>query len=187
MLGIMLIDMQEGCTIKEKENLVAAQIKLLNYAAQKDIPVFTLEYIGERKTISELQEPLSKVNNHFIEKYNDNAFIKLTDKYIKSDLRKGSKDYVLFGDEWQENPPENKKLKKLLNKNKIKQIILTGIYKDACIFKTAKGAKKRGYEIFTSDELMEPHKLEFGWYPENSNHYKTLDELIKKIESLNIN
>jgi len=183
----MLIDMQENYTIKEKENLISAQIKLLDYASKKKIPVFTLEYIREGKTIPELQEPLKKVNNHFIKKYNDNAFIKLTNKYLSLHLKDVSEEYILFGDEWNEKAPDNKMLKTLLKKNKINTLILTGIYKCGCVFKTAKGAKKRGYEIFTSDELMDEPKTYYGWYPEKSNHYKTLDELIKRVDSLNIN
>jgi nicotinamidase-related amidase len=179
MIGIMLIDMQERYFIKEKEELVSAQIRLLDYAKEKSIPVFTLEYVGEGETIPELKRELEGAKNYFVKKYNNNSFIKLNDNYLKGKFN----DWVLFGDEWNENPPENKRLISLLKKNKIKKLILTGINKSECVFKTAKGAKKRGYEIFTSDELMNEQKTDYLWYSENSNHHRTLDKLIENIET----
>lgn len=184
MLGIMIIDMQEGYHLKEneKKTLLSNQIKLLEYASKRNIPVFTMEYTGEGDSFYELSEVLKNNDNQFIKKYNDNSFVKITDKYVKNNLKEISEECILFGDEWNNKAPENLLLKRILKKKKIDKLILTGIYKNSCVFKTAKGAKKRGYEIFTSDELMDSPNMNYLWYNENSNHYSTLKGLLKRLK-----
>lgn len=173
MLGILLIDMQEGFVIDEREELVETQIKLLDFAKDRKIPIFTLEYFCKGETIKELQTFLEEQNNKIIKKYNDNAFIKMESKYYP---------YYFYKDlEPEQRCPENKELLKSLKEKKIDKLILTGINKTGCVLKTARGAKKRGYVIYTSEELMNESYSLGHWYYENSNHYKTLKELLNKI------
>jgi nicotinamidase-related amidase len=169
-LGILLIDMQEhwinSSLPKEIENLIDAQKRLFNFVLERQIPIFVLEYIDSGKTIKELTQALSKNKTYFIPKYEDNGFI-IDGLFSAPDSLK---------EEYQ-----NQELKKILEKEEIKKLILTGITKDACVLETAKGAKKRNYPIFTAEELMNMNKFKVEWFYNNSNHYKTLTELLNGI------
>lgn len=168
-LGILLIDMQEffikKCHPKEMEILIKSQKKLLNFAYKKEIPVFVLEYISVGETIEELEEELSKNKSYFMRKEGDNGFI-IAPPYIEDTF---------------EEIKQNRKLRNLLNEEKIQNLILTGIHKDASVLKTAIGAKNRNYNIFTSEELSDRTKKEIPWFYENSNHYQTLSELLNRV------
>jgi len=168
-LGILLIDMQEffikKCHPKEMEILIKSQKKLLNFAYKKEIPVFVLEYISVGETIEELEEELYKNKNYFMRKEGNNGFI-IAPPYIEDTF---------------EEIKQNRKLRNLLNEEKIQNLILTGIHKDVCVLKTAIGAKNRNYNIFTSEELSDRTKKEIPWFYENSNHYQTLSELLNRV------
>lgn len=168
-LGILLIDMQdffiERCPPKEIEILIKSQKKLLNFAYKKGIPVFALEYISVGETTEKLKRELSKNKSYFIRKEGDNGFI-IAPPHIEDTF---------------EEIKQNRKIRNLLEKEEIQNLILTGIHKDACVLKTAIGAKNRKYNIFTSEELCDRTKKNIPWFYENSNHYKTLSELLDKI------
>jgi nicotinamidase-related amidase len=157
-LGIMLIDMQEtfiGKTISsENKHLVNTQIELLGFAQEEKIPVFVIEWTGMGRTIQPLKERILMNRNYFLEKCNCDGF-----SYFNED--------------------KSKQLLEVLTREGIKNLILTGVSKNACVLATAEGAKKKGYNIFTSDELMDFGDYKSEWYLSNSNHYNNFEELIK--------
>ena len=73
-----------------------------------------------------------------------------------------------------------------MTEEQIKNLIITGINKDACVLETAKGAKKRKYNIFTAEELMNWNKIKVEWFYDNSNHYQTLKELLDNFSNPNL-
>lgn len=168
-LGIMIIDMQDffinSSHPKEIEILVDAQKKLLNFASENAIPVFVLEYFAKGRTTQELKEGLSKNKEYVILKENDNGFIRAPNNIEET-----------FEAEYQ-----NMQLQEKLREEGIKNLILTGINKDACVLKTAKGAEKRQYNIFTAEELMNRTKIDVGWFYHHSNHNQTLNELLESV------
>jgi nicotinamidase-related amidase len=173
-LGILLIDMQEYFIdllsgprhSEETKKLIQTQKRLLSFAKINKIPVFVLEYKGFGKTIDEVEESLRGNESYSVEKVRENGF---TTK-MEPD-RAG-----LIGKIW-----ENKELIKGLKKKRIKKLIITGVYKTSCVLKTASGAKRRGYEVFTSEDLMNFEYLKEPWFYNHSNHYEKLDDLLLSV------
>ena len=163
-LGILVIDMQEDFLNDpllfketEKERLVNAQIKFLNIAREKQIPVFTLEYNGSGRTIPKLKKILRESKSYFVKKNYCGGFNK------------------------------NEAFSCLLERWRIKNLILTGIYANACVCETTKGAKEKGMNVFTSRELMnEMFESDIRWYQKNTTYFQNLDDLIKEISNPNL-
>jgi nicotinamidase-related amidase len=170
-LGILLIDMQDffikRCHPKEIELLIESQKKLFNFTYEKRVPIFVLEYFPVGETTEKLEKELSKNKNYFVRKEGDNGFI-VAPPSIEDTF---------------EEIQQNRRFRNLLEKEKIQNLILTGVHKDACVLKTAIGAKNRNYNIFTSEELCDRTKKEVQWFYENSNHYQTLSELLNVVSS----
>lgn len=170
-LGILLIDMQEFFLDRKPnediKELIESQKKLFNFAYDNGIPIFALEYTDCGKTIEELISALSKNKTYFIPKYEINAFLVEHPPHSVQDSL--------------EIKYQNKELKKRLAECRVKKLILTGISKGACVLETAKGAKKRGYNLLTSEELTNKPEMKINWFYENSAHYETLQELLDAI------
>lgn len=77
-----------------------------------------------------------------------------------------------------------------LEKMKIKNLIISGLFKSACVYKTAKTAVSRGYGIITSKEITEDSNFYDGivltedykrsmmnWYRNNGVLFDSLEEL----------
>lgn len=188
-LGIVVIDMQQEFIKKDKfmqYNLIEKQLSLINFAKSNNIPLFALEYINYNKTIEKLRIPLINANAMFIEKYNDNAFIKLPNprgfrKYIYN-LEDGELLNDSFPDGNYKPYVEESDLNSILRKNKIQNLVLTGIHKDACVLRTAKGAKERGYSLMLSKDITDDGNSEYydseKWYSQNTNYFVSLDDLV---------
>ena len=154
----------------EIEQLIQYQKILLNFASQKEVPIFVLEYQDEEiqmgNTTKELLIEMQKNEVYFIPKYQDNGFLK---------------ERPYSGENSFEMKHQNYELSRKLEEGQIKHLIITGINKDACVLKTAKGAKSRNYTIFTAEELMNMNKLRVEWFYNNPTHYQTLNGLLKNL------
>jgi nicotinamidase-related amidase len=156
-LGVLVIDMQESFFTEDKERLVRAQTKLLAWTEKRQIPIFTLEYDGKGETILQLREMLKEKQSYF----------------IKKDNVKGFEDNLPFIS--------------LLERWRIKNLILTGIYHYACVLRTAEGAKDNGIKVFTSEELMDRTYDNYTkWYQEHTDYSPTLIGLMRKITNQNL-
>jgi nicotinamidase-related amidase len=179
-IGVLLIDMQEGF---EKDigdpELIRNQQRLLQEAQKKEIPVFVLEYESYGKTIAELQ-PFLREKSKIIPKYNDDGFI-----VVKSPANSSFPEQYVLG-RYDSNPNYNvtdSQLKEILDNERIKQLIVTGINKCACYCSTIRGAIKRGYKVHTSPELTNQQEEYFPELDELSfANYETLNELFNEIE-----
>ncbi|MCK9595710.1 cysteine hydrolase family protein [Candidatus Pacearchaeota archaeon] len=187
MLGIMIIDMQkkffECIDLEEKLYLLRNQKRLINFADERNIPILSLEYKRCGQMIESLKKRLENIENYQIPKYNDNGFIIAfkKNKKIYYNIESASIKSV-YGGEY----TENDKLNSILKNKGINHLIITGIFKDECVYHTVKGAVKRGYKIFTSEDLMDCKGWLYDWYKANSNHYKTLDKLFEGINNQNL-
>ena len=95
------------------------------------------------------------------------------------DALEGTENYSL--EKSSPNGFVNPELNSLLKEKGIRRLILTGIYSDDCVLRTAEGAKK-DFEIFTCKELMNlPYESSVRWYQTNTNYSKTIGELFTKI------
>jgi nicotinamidase-related amidase len=159
-LGIFVIDMQEDFLkqLREKERLIWAQNRLLNFAKEKQIPVFILEYQGRGgKLIPEFKKSVAKGESYTVPKYHCNGF------------------------------KNNPHLIYLLERGEIKNLILTGVFAGACVLETAKGAKKQGITVFTSDMLMNKrYESDTRWYRQHTNYYESLGQLLTTISDPNL-
>ena len=173
---------------EERNALIGTHIKLLDYAKKNKIPVFTLEYDGSGNTTKELSQELATLDNTYLNKYNNNAFLKIPPEYHNLHFEENPK-WDLENRNNRRDYPENSNLITKIDNKKITDIIITGVFKSACVLATTKGAYNRYINTHTSEELMEDpisekKSSEQRWFYENSNHYKTLDELIENINPL---
>jgi nicotinamidase-related amidase len=192
-LGILVIDMQDRFlrrSIFERAELIRNQIKLIAPAKSKEIPFFVMEYTCATKTIEKLRRPLEEVNSIFIKKYNDNAFIKIEDP-LGDPVYNTDPDTLLhhflcngvdYKNYLQESELENK-----LKEKEITDLILTGINKYGCVLSTAREAKKRKYNLITSNELLNQkydyHEEGEEWYKTHSIYFSSLNEVLDLINS----
>lgn len=192
-LGILLVDMQpKFLHLDEAEHieLIGNHLDLIKHAKEKEVPIFVMEYVNQEKTINALRIPLEQSNAVFIEKYNDNAFIKLTDPYgryvYNTDTNNLFNFFLREGFDYN-NYLEESKLDKTLRERRIKKIILAGVNKYGCVIRTAEEAKKRGYNLITSKSLLN-QKHTFmpegeKWYKTNSIYFGSLKSILKFIDS----
>jgi nicotinamidase-related amidase len=69
----------------------------------------------------------------------------------------------------------------------IKNLILTGVFAGACVLETAKGAKKEGIKVLTSDVLMNRrYESDTRWYKQHTIYHETLGELLTTISDPNL-
>ena len=155
--------------VEERKKLIENHSKLLRFAYEREIPVITVRFSCYGKIISELVPLLKKLKSFTINKYQNNGFIKMY----------GADPQIIDSDIPQY---QNRRLSGILKKKEIDQLILTGVQKRACVLNTAMGAKRRGYELFTSEELMNQRSEKEEWYYKNSNHFKTLSDLLEKLD-----
>ena len=169
-LGLLIVDMQPGFIPDlNKEDFVFNIKKSIEYFNNKDLPIFFLESIEEGQVFKELTSLAKKIR--IVEKYNKNGFIKI--KQEKSYYQINIEDDFPF----QGNLSSD--LDKILKSDKTESLLLAGVYKKDCVLNTAKGAKRRGFLIYSCDELMDRKNNIEPWYKKNSNkHFKKYNELI---------
>lgn len=127
--AVLIIDMQLnflwGFRREERERLILSQIPVLEMARKYKIPVFVVEYKNFGKTVEELS-----------------VFLKIMDKvtYIKKK----------FDDAFKETS-----LQEELTHAHVKNIFLMGIHMDACVWSTAKSARKNDFSLFTNPLVID--------------------------------
>ena len=143
-LGIAIVDMQESFLKKipeeEVKRLVKKQRRVLEVAAQKDIPVLVFEYdIGER-TINEISENVKAVpRNTSLQKIYANGF---EPEEIRGEVK--PKDWFL--------------------EQKVKRILFSGVYATDCVADTGLGVRNAGFDILFSRALVNQDEVPFGGF-----------------------
>lgn len=127
-LAVILIDMQDGFLGalwgKKRDELIGAQVRVLEYCTKNDVPVFVLEYRHHGKTVEELRRSLGRVPRvHTIPKSFDDGFDR-TD--LDQQLRAVGAGHLL----------------------------LMGINASFCVYDTARSARKLGYSLITATSLI---------------------------------
>ena len=151
-IAFLVIDMQKDFLKKidseDRKKIVKYQCVMLEYCAQKNIPVIIVKPNNYGDTIEEISGMINEVpNSDTIEKDEDSAFDG-TDLHSK------------------------------LQNNNIKKLYLMGINSMRCVLKTAEDAIKNGYDIATSDKwIAQPRKLEDEdggiWFSLNGEEFYT--------------
>lgn len=149
-IAFLVIDMQKDFLKKidpeDRKKIVKYQCMMLEYCAQKNIPVMVVKPNNYGNTIEEISDMINKVpNSDTVEKYEHSAF-------------------------------DGTNLHSKLQDKNIKKIYLMGINSMSCVLKTAKHAIEKGYDIATSDRwIAQPRKLkdEDGgiWFSLNGEFY----------------
>jgi nicotinamidase-related amidase len=161
--AVLIIDMQtkflESFREKTRKNLLLSQITVLEIARKYSIPIIVVEYKNYGKTTEELSVFLDKIENVF---------------YIQKK----------FDDAFKETALED-----VLRGKGVEKIFLMGIYMDACVWQTAKTARRNGFTILTNPLVIEGipdfkqknplEKLEasVNWFTEKT-------QIIKPVSSL---
>lgn len=153
-LVVILIDMQqffiEVLKRKDKKRIIANQIFIIRWCAQKNIPMVVLEYEGCGKTINALTKELKRIKDlKTISKPHDNGFY-------------------------------NTELDYILNKIGAKNLFLMGINASVCVKSTAEGAIGKGFNIITSNDVIVggyDGNNSIPWYKKNGIVISTKDSI----------
>lgn len=126
--AVMVVDMQERFLKyfrpELKESIIKNQIKVLRHSAENNVPALAVEFEDEGKTITEIYEEIIKNNQY--------------DSVIKKDENAFKTISVLD---------------KLCDWN-VTDIFLMGVNASACIRNTAAGARKYGFNVATTIDVI---------------------------------
>lgn len=143
--GIVIVDMQkkflDEIITHERERLISNQKSLLEIAAENDIPVLIFEYSNWGKTLPEIQEEVNNIPRH---------------KYFEKDDNDGFESYKKID----KNSPQI-----WLKNNKVKNLIITGVNTDVCVYATVHGAYKLKFKILTSIDLVATDNCDVYYCP----------------------
>lgn len=161
--AVLLINMQatflNNIPVPARVRLIAAQIKVLKFCAEKNIPVVVLEYTSLGTTIPCLIQEVEKVPVHiYVTKYHDSGF-------------------------------QETILEKVLFKWCVNNLCFMGINSFGCVRETAIGAlsQDQEFKIFTAQSLIESPKSwtkqEFAlpWFRFNGTCYRDYRTLLKRM------
>ncbi|MFH0951088.1 MAG: isochorismatase family cysteine hydrolase [bacterium] len=163
-MAVILIDMQKNFVKKlkpeDKDRIIPKQIAIIRLCADKDIPLFVLEYKNEYekngKTIPELKKEIAKVPRaEYIIKHENDGF---------SEFR----------------------LRCWLESYGITKLLLLGINADYCVKQTAESAIRLGYQIITSRDFIggqsdHSNDNSADWYKNNGLFLPTAEAVVKKL------
>lgn len=130
---LILVDMQKRYLPKNsepKDRLVHEQIGLLEWAKKNNIGVIVVEYSFMGATIEELRQKLAEFppdRVEFVPKHTDGAF---------------------------DHPVSEAKILEILDGWQSDRLIVCGINASYCVHDTTEGALKRGYEVFSANDVL---------------------------------
>jgi nicotinamidase-related amidase len=145
-LAVLLMDTQAHFLNRRKKRLlIPNQIKIIDMCKENNIPLIYFEYYNQGETISVLKEKIKELPKELVRRY-----IKYDDSAFSNI------NFVC----WLELQP-------------VKNLLLMGVNACACVYKTAQSAIEKGYNVFTSENLIAgycwrkrcSHKKE--WYIQN--------------------
>ena len=161
-LGVIIIDMQPMfIDTKEKEDLVPCQIDLIKFCKEKKIPLIIFEYHHYGWTTERLTWEIYQLPRRLVH--------------------------------WFKKPVDDcffePRLQQVLRRNKVSKLIISGINAGACVYKTAKTAISKHYEVVTSGDLLagyadvnEDKQRTWGvgpeWYPLNTHFMKSHNQIM---------
>ena len=179
-LGILVIDMQNFFRKNiDNKQIIHANQKILNFGVNNTLPIYFLKYSNPTIINPNFIKEVSGFTNLYeyariIPKYSDNGFVSKI-KYGRGFIYSG--DWDVRGDT---------ELDLSLKEDGIEKLIISGINKTGCVKKTVKQAIKRGYELFSSRDLMNESEEKNGWFSKKlSEYFLSHEELIKFFEDQN--
>lgn len=151
-VAVLIVDMQSGFlenhTEEAQQNLISAQVKIISECAEQDVPVIVLEFDADHygPTVPQIMNEL---------------------KHVPRVSRLGK-----TWDDGFTNPDLHEALKAL----GIEKLVLMGINASYCVRATAKSAVRKGYRIFTADDLISdashiPAGKSESWYQVNGTFF----------------
>ncbi len=166
-LAVILIDMQYGfyerggvTGTEGLENLVANQVKLLDWAKQEGIPVLVFEYRNYKETDIRLIEAIEGNISKILTKNYDNGFTGISREEAIETLK-----------QW-----------------KVDTVIVAGINGQYCVRGTAEGAMEAGFEVISSSEIVgninqnPPIFPNDTWYFQGKKSFIVFNELLDIIQ-----
>lgn len=166
-VAVVLVDMQDfflkNLKSDIKKELIANQLKVINFSIAHNIPFIVLEYkaggILRGKTIGVLQEKIQNVpGTKVLIKESNSGFTKTN-------------------------------LNQILKEEGIEKLILMGINANGCVQDTAIGALRRKYIVTSSKGIiantfsggLELSKKNLKWYTEKTRFFDSVDNLLKSL------
>lgn len=163
--AFLLIDMQTRFVSKldkrVRDGLVREQIKVLRFCAEKDLPLFVLEYYGYGPTVVDLKREIEYVGQSCLMFKNRNSGFR------------------------------GAPLCEVLVDFRVDTVVPMGLNADACIWANASDAHECGFDVLVSESLIangvtlektrkQRRNIRAGrrWRRENTGVYRSADELI---------
>jgi hypothetical protein len=161
--GAILVDMQEyfvkDLKDEDRYRILPSQKRVIHACRRLDLPLAILEYANDGETLPELRVIISEVPRH---------------KYITKSRNDGFK---------------NKELHKYLQTEQVNALLFMGMNASCCVLKTAKHARKLGYTIATSIDLIANEigvsdDCSVTWYERNGIYKQRQKELLEIINAI---
>ena len=154
-LAAVIVDMQDSllAQILQKDQLIQAQVDVLNSCARYDIPVAVLQYSSQGNTTAQIEAALENVprKDYFWKQKNDG----FSNNLFANKLRQWDVNALLF----------------------------MGISASYCVQATAESALRNNYKIFTSEQLISDNSgltaSAKRWYKENGIFVQDYKQIIK--------
>jgi len=157
-LAVIIVDMQEyfleDLEEEDRNRIIENQINIIHWCAKNNCPIVVLEYYQRGPTIGILKEKLKRVPR------------------VKTVIKRDDNGF------------EGTKLNRVLNKLRVKTLLLVGINANACVRSTACGGKKNGFNIATSESLIandSGRPIDQVWFEKNTIYEPTVPELLNAV------
>ncbi len=166
-VAVILVDMQDFFLKNLKSNLikelVANQLKIINFSIAHNIPLIVLEYkaggILRGKTTKGLQEKIQDISG------------------ARVLIKESNSGFTKTG------------LDQILKEAKITKLVLMGINANGCVQDTAIGALRRKFSVITSKGIiantfngsMELSRKNRNWYTINTKFFENVDGLLQSL------
>ncbi|MBT4377042.1 isochorismatase family protein [archaeon] len=173
--GVVVVDMQAGFErgMDNKEELINSHKGTLKFAMDNDLPIFFLEYIEEGKTLNQVKNATAGYHNKTIfTKYCTGAF-RVKKNYFGDFVDYLRKDEGIRGESC---------LDLDLQEKGVKNIIISGVNKHACVQATTEQAVERGYKVYSAEDLMNQRVIGAPIYGKITTHFETHTELIDHLK-----
>ena len=156
--AVIVVDMQEYylelVRQKAREPLIRAHENILRHCAQTNTPVVYLEYAGFGNTIERLRHNSLGITNYGI---------------VRKRHLNGFRELELA---------------RMLKLWEVSNVYLTGVFSNACVQSTAKGAIKEGFRVLVSKDAIAEDaviKNDFRWFKRNAEFYEEHGRALEKI------
>jgi nicotinamidase-related amidase len=148
-------------TKENRDRIIPNQIKVIDFCSKNKVPLIVLKYKRRGDTTKILKERIQKLSN------------------VQTVIKENNSGFM------------ETNLDEILEKMKVKNIVLMGINASGCVQDTAIGALHRGYKILTASTVIASFSerdrnlaTSEKWYPRKGKYFRSTEDLLKYLTKL---